>query len=279
MKKRDPMTETRLIDLADGTSLSVRLDGPEGAPWLLFSNSVLTDLTVWDAQAESLKDRFRILRYDQRGHGQSGVTEGVMDFHRYGADVIALMDALGIARCSFVGLSMGVPTGLAAYAAAPDRFDRFVAVDGVSRSAPGREAFWGERRDTARAAGMAEIARQTAPRWMPGLDESAPRMERLRAMIAATPVEGFAAATHALASYDLSGTVAAFACPFLGITGEKDGAMPEAVRSQFAAVPGATFADIPDAGHLPNFQAPEAVNSALARFLDATAHPKPKETR
>lgn len=273
------MSDAHAMTLADGTSLSVRIDGSEGAPWLVFSNSVLTDLSVWEAQAEALKDRFRILRYDQRGHGRSGVTEGAMDFHRYGADVIALMDALGIDRCSFVGLSMGVPTGLAAVAAAPERFDRFVAVDGVSRSAPGREAFWGERRDTARATGMAEIARQTAPRWMPGLDEAAPQMERLRQMIAATPVEGFAAATHALASYDLSGVVATLACPFLGITGEKDGAMPEAVRAQFAAVPGAHFVDIPGAGHLPNFQDPKAFNTALARFLDATTTHSPKETR
>lgn len=273
------MSDLRSMTLADGTSLSARIDGPDGAPWLVFSNSVLTDLSVWDAQAEALKDRFRILRYDQRGHGRSGVTEGAMDFHRYGADVIALMDTLGIARCSFVGLSMGVPTGLAACAAAPDRFERFVAVDGVSRSAPGREAFWSERRNTARAEGMAEIARQTAPRWMPGLDEAAPQMDRLRQMIAGTPVEGFAAATHALARYDLSGAVAGLACPFLGITGEKDGAMPETVRAQFAAVPGATFVDIPGAGHLPNFQAPEAFNTALARFLDATTTATPKETR
>lgn len=273
------MTDTHTIALADGASLSVLLDGPEGAPWLLFSNSVLTDLSVWDAQVEALMDRFRILRYDQRGHGRSGVTEGAMDFHRYGADVIALMDALGIERCSFVGLSMGVPTGLAAYAAAPDRFERFIAVDGVSRAAPGREAFWRERRDTARADGMAEIARQTAPRWMPGLDETAPQIERLRYMIAATPVEGFAAATHALTSYDLSEVVDDLACPFLGITGEKDGTMPEAVRNQFGTVPGARFADIPGAGHLPNLQAPEAFNTTLASFLEATATSQPKEIR
>ncbi|MBS8225508.1 alpha/beta fold hydrolase [Vannielia litorea] len=273
------MSDARRLTLPDGTALNIRTEGPEGAPWLVFSNSVLTDLSVWDGQASALSDRYRVVRYDQRGHGASDVTGGAMDFTRYGADVVALLDALGIARCTFIGLSMGVPTGLAAFAAAPDRFERFVAVDGVSRSAPGREAFWGERRDTARKKGMEEIATSTAPRWMPGMAEDAPALARLTRMIAATPVEGFAAATHALASYDHSQVVPTLAVPFLGITGEKDGAMPEAVAAQFGSVPGATFTNIPGAGHLPNFQAPDAFNTALTAFLEATAQDNTKETR
>lgn len=279
MTREEPVRETRTITLPDGTSLKARIDGPEGARCLLFSNSVLTDLSVWDAQAEAFSGDYRVIRYDQRGHGGSDITEGALDFTRYGADVVALLDALGIARCTFVGLSMGVPTGLAAYAAAPDRFDRFVAVDGVSRSAPGREAFWAERRDTARAKGMRVIAEGTAPRWMPGTAEDAPEFVRLIEMVAATPVEGFAAATHALASYDHSDAVPSLALPFLGITGEADGAMPEAMRQQFGNVPGARFADIPGAGHLPNFQAPDAFNSALTAFLQTSAPNSTKETK
>ena len=273
------MSDARRITMPDGTALNVRTEGPEDAPCLLFSNSVLTDLTVWDAQAEALSGHYRVVRYDQRGHGASDVTAGPMDFGRYGADVVALLDALGIARCTFIGLSMGVPTGLAAFAAAPNRFERFVAVDGVSRSAPGREAFWSERRDTAREKGMQEIAESTAPRWMPGTTPDAPERVRLIKMVAATPTEGFAAATHALASYDLSDVVPTLALPFVGITGEKDGAMPEAVRTQFGSVPTARFAEIPGAGHLPNFQAPDAFNAALTAFLEASAQYPTKETR
>lgn len=273
------MSETRIIPLPDGGQLNARMEGPEGAPCLVFSNSVLTDLSVWDAQAGVLGDRYRVLRYDQRGHGGSSVSGGAMDFTRYGADVLAILDAFGIARCTFVGLSMGVPTGLAALAAAHDRFERFVAVDGVSRSAPGREAFWSERRDTARAEGMDVIAAQTAPRWLPGLPEDAPRVRRLREMIEATSVEGFAAATHALGRYDQSDALRRLACPVLGIAGENDGAMPDAMRSQFGAVAGARMSVIPGAGHLPNFHVPEAFNAALSAFLEATA-PDPKmETR
>lgn len=261
----------RTIPLPDGSHLNARVDGPDGSPAVVFSNSVLTDLSVWDAQAEALSGEYRVIRYDQRGHGASDVSEGAMAFTGYGADLLALLDALKVERCTFVGLSMGVPTGLAALTAAPKRFERFVAVDGVSRSAPGREAFWQERRDTARAQGMGEIAESTAPRWMPDTASDAPALTRLKEMVAATPVEGFAAATHALGAYDHSDAVALLTMPFLGVTGEKDGAMPEAVRKQFATVPGAQFTDIPGAGHLPNWQAPDAFNTALLAFLTATA--------
>jgi len=264
------MTDTRTINLPSGGTLNVSVDGPKGAPWLVFSNSVMTDLSIWDAQVEALKETYRVLRYDQRGHGASSLPEGPMDFTGYGADVIALLDALEVTRCTFIGLSMGVPAGLAAFTAASDRFERFIAVDGVSRSAPGREVFWEERRNTARANGMDAIAEGTASRWMPGAHEDAPETARLKAMIAATPVEGFAAATYALANYDHSAVVPMLDCPFLAITGEKDGAMPDAMRKQFGAVPGGQFVNIPGVGHLPNLQTPEAFNSALIAFLDAT---------
>ncbi|WP_289151919.1 alpha/beta fold hydrolase [uncultured Salipiger sp.] len=267
------------IPLPDGGTLHARIEGPDGAPWVVFSNSVMTDLTVWDAQAAALCGDYRVLRYDQRGHGQSSVFEGPMDFDGYGADLLALLSACGVRDCVFVGLSMGAPTGLAAFAARPDLFAGFVVADGVSKSAPGREAFWTERRDTARAEGMDRIARETAARWMPGVAPEDPRAMALVTMIAATPVEGFAAATHALQSYDQSAALAGLTVPFLGIAGEKDGAMPEAIRTQFGTLPRASFAEIPGAGHVPNFQTPDAFTTALRTFLDVHAPAKTKETR
>ncbi|WP_126975936.1 alpha/beta fold hydrolase [Frigidibacter oleivorans] len=266
------MSATRHIALPDGTALNIRIDGAEGAPWVVLSNSVMTDLTVWDDTAAALAPRFRVLRYDQRGHGQSDVTAGPLAFADYGADLSALMDTLGIARAVLVGLSMGVPSCLAAHALRPDRTAAFVAVDGVARSAPGREAFWTERRETARAGGMAAIAAGTAERWLPGTAADSPLRRRLEAMIAATPVEGFAAATHALAAYDLSAVLPSLAGrPVLGIAGAEDGAIPAAVAAQFGALPGARTATIAGAGHLPNFQAPAAFADALTGFLDQAA--------
>lgn len=263
------------VSLTDGISLNARAEGPEGAPWVVFSNSVLTDLSVWDAQAQALSGRYRVLRYDQRGHGASGATEGAMDFTRYGADLLAVLDAAGVDRCTVAGLSMGCPTALAALAAAPDRFTGFVAVDGVMRSAPGREAFWTELRETAQRDGMDAIATSTVSRWLPGEAEDSAIRTRLHAMIAATSPTGFYAATYALSSYDQA---IYLHCPVLGITGADDGAMPDAVARQFGQFPGAHITTIPDAGHLPNFQKPDAFNTVLLAFLDGKANQNTKET-
>lgn len=272
------MSRAILVPLPDGITLNAREDGPEHGPWVVLSNSVLTDLSVWDAQLAALVGGYRVLRYDQRGHGASDAPHGPMDFVRYGADLLAVMDAAGVARCTVVGLSMGCPTALAATAAAPDRFTAFVAVDGVAGSAAGREAFWTAQRETALAQGMDAIAASIVPRWLPGLSEDAPDSNRLRRMIAGTTADGFAAATHALAAYDQSAAAKALTCPVLAIAGEKDGAMPDAMTRHFGALPDAQIATIPDAGHLPNFQNPDAFNRVLMAFLEGKAFQTTKET-
>ncbi|MGO4852217.1 alpha/beta fold hydrolase [Phaeovulum sp. W22_SRMD_FR3] len=271
------MSRALSVTTQDGTRLNARIDGPEAAPWVVFSNSVLTDLSVWDDQIAALTDRYRILRYDQRGHGASEVTARPLDFTVYGGDLIAVMDAAGAARATLVGLSMGCPTALAAAAAAPSRITAFVAVDGVVKSAAGREAFWAAQRESARTQGMQSLATATTTRWLPGVDNADPRAQRLSRMIAATPVEGFAAATHALAAYDQSPAVP-LTCPVLAIAGENDGAMPGTMRGQFGAFPDARIAIIPGAGHLPNLQNPDAFNTTLVGFLDANAFANDKET-
>ncbi len=270
------MNDLHTISLSDSTKLHFQIDGPVGAPWVVFSNSVMTDLSVWDDQMPALTERYRVLRYNQRGHGRSDTPKGAMTFTNYGADLVAVMDAAGVDRAALIGLSMGCPTALAAIDLAPQRITAFIAVDGVAKSAPGREAFWAERRDTAQAQGMGVIAQQTAARWLPGIPDDAPSAIRLRQMIGATSVEGFAAATHALASYDHSDT--SLLCPVLAIAGEEDGAMPDAMQRQFGNFPDAHFAVIPKAGHLPNLQCPDAFNTVLVAFLNDHVFPSDKET-
>ncbi len=268
MSEGGAVSDAIKVALADGGHLNARFHaGPSGAPTLVLSNSVMTDLGVWDSQIADLTRVVSVLRYDQRGHGQSSITSGPMTFDDYGSDVLALMDAFDESRCIFLGLSMGVPTGLAAFGQASDRFQAFVAVDGVAKSAPGREAFWSERRDTARDKGMAHIAPGTAQRWLPGETATSQVVEKLSAMVAATPVEGFAAATFALQDYDYTDVVTDMALPFLAITGAEDGAMPDAMQRQFGGIQGARFELIESAGHVPNFQRPELFNNALLPFL------------
>lgn len=264
------MTHSNSLLLPDGGRLNFRIDGAEGAPWVVMSNSLLTDLSIWDAQIAPLTKRFRVLRYDQRGHGGSSLPKGPMSFADYGNDLNLLLEDQAIKRCIFVGLSMGVPTGLAALAKAPERFAAFVAVDGVAKSAPGREVFWAERRETARNKGMVEIAKTTVPRWLPGATDA--MIASLQDMVTRTPVEGFVVATSALASYDHVEGLQHLNGPFLGISGAEDGAMPDAVRRQFGDLNDARFADIPRAGHLPNFQRSDAFNDVLMTFLSDNSH-------
>lgn len=259
------MTRGENISLPDGGHLHFRVDGPESAPWIVMSNSVLTDLSIWDRQIEPLASQFRVLRYDQRGHGGSSLPNGPMTFIEYGKDLQTLLNTQGVRKCIFVGLSMGVPTGLATLATDPKRFAAFVAVDGVAKSAPGRETFWAERRETARSKGMVEIARSTVPRWLAG--EDGQPAASLKDIVARTHVSGFAAATNALSSYDLTGALQLLNCPFLGIAGSEDGAMPEAMQRQFSDLENASFVEIPAAAHIPNYQRPDAFNEALAAFI------------
>lgn len=264
------MNRSISIDLPDNGHLHVQIDGPQDAPWIVLSNSVLTDLNVWNKQRDALSGQYRILTYDQRGHGLSSTSSDPMNFDKFGEDLLRILDACHVDQCSFVGLSMGVPTGLAAYANSPERFARFVAVDGIAKSGKGREEFWLERRTFAQEKGMATLAKDTVSRWMASAPAGSAMSESLEKMIAKTPVKGFVAATFALQDYDYSTVLASITCPFLSLTGSEDGAMPEGMRTQFNNVLNRQFAVIENAGHLPNFQQPAAFNSVLSNFLETS---------
>src|SRR5438094_351681 len=121
---------------ANGISINYQIDGPEGAPWLILSNSLLTSLAMWDDQAAELSKSFRVLRYDQRGHGGTEATDGKYSFDTLTADVIALMDALSIPRAHFAGISMGGMTALFLAQRHAERFDRIIACDCRPASTP-----------------------------------------------------------------------------------------------------------------------------------------------
>ena len=119
---------------ANGISFNYKIDGREDAPWLILSNSLATDLHMWDEQANQLKGSFRILRYDQRGHGLTEAPAGRYTFELLMADVVALMDALKIARAHWCGISMGGATGMGLAQRHADRFGRFVICDTPGQS-------------------------------------------------------------------------------------------------------------------------------------------------
>src|SRR6202047_4443995 len=147
---------------ANGISFNTQIDGPEGAPWLVLSNSLMTNLTMWDEQVAELKKSFPTLRSDQRGHGGTPATEGPYSFDLLVADVVALLDALSIKRAHFAGLSMGGMTALFLAQRHPQRFDRIIACDCGPASTPASAQPWQERIEIAARDGMGGLASPTS---------------------------------------------------------------------------------------------------------------------
>jgi 3-oxoadipate enol-lactonase len=149
---------------ANGITFHCRIDGPADAPWLVFSNSLATDLSMWDPQADHFSRSYRVLRYDQRGHGRTEAPAGRYSFAALLADALAVMDALSIATAHFCGLSMGGATamGLAQQAAA--RLDRVIVCDSPCASTPASAKQWDERIVVAQKQGMAALVEPTVSR-------------------------------------------------------------------------------------------------------------------
>jgi 3-oxoadipate enol-lactonase len=255
---------------ANGIGINVQIDGREGAPWLIFSNSLVTNLAMWDDQAAALVGSFRVLRYDQRGHGGTEVTAGKYSFDLLAADVIGLMDALSIKRANFTGLSMGGITALLLAQRHPDRFERIVACDCPPASTPASAQQWSERIALAADKGMGVLADATVARWYPPefVATKSPVLAKVRGMIASTPFDGFAGCAAALSNYDLRPGLAGIRTPTLLITGTKDAAAP-GVRQIKEAMPGAGFIEIEGAGHICNTEQPERFTGAIRAFLGA----------
>jgi 3-oxoadipate enol-lactonase len=257
---------------ANGISIRYEIDGREGAPWVVFSNSLATDVSMWDPQVEALKGDFRILRYDQRGHGGTEAPGGRYTFDVLIADAIGLIDALKIERPHWVGLSMGGATGLGIAERYPDRLDRVVICDTGCASTPASAKQWEERIAIVERDGMAALVEPTVKRWHPpkAFAENAPQVDKVRAMVRATPANGFIGCAAALADHDFRSSVATVTRPVLFLVGAEDGINPPAVRELHAALPGSEFIELPAAGHISNLDQPEAFTRAIKDFLRAT---------
>lgn len=252
--------------IIDGIAIRYRLDGAAGKPWMVFSNSLMTDMSIWDHQVETLGAYYQILRYDQRGHGSSGIPTEIPSFNRLARDVEALLDHCGIARCTFIGLSMGVPTGLALWQHAPVRIERLVLADGQAKTAPTGAAMWQERIDFAQTHGMSAFADTVIPRWFSAASVERGLAEPVRQGIANTPVAGFAAMAGALQSFDLSDVLGTITVPTLLLVGENDGQAPVVMEQMHRDVLGSRFNIISGAGHIPNWERPGAFNRVLMEF-------------
>jgi 3-oxoadipate enol-lactonase len=260
---------------ANGITFNYQIDGPEGAageaPWLVFSNSLATTVAMWDDQARELGRSYRVLRYDQRGHGKTEAPAGRYPFDLLLADAIALMDALAIRKAHFAGLSMGAATALGLAEKHPDRLDRVIVCDAACQSTPTSSQQWEERIVAAQKEGMEALVEPTVARWFPPevLAAKPAHVDKVRAMIRTTPVNGFIGCAAALADHNYAAAVASVTRPVLFIAGEKDGVTPAAMRKLNAALPGSRYVEIVGAGHISNMDQPQAFTRAVADFLKA----------
>jgi 3-oxoadipate enol-lactonase len=252
---------------ANGITFNYQIDGAQDAPWLIFSNSLATNLLMWDEQARALSGPFRVLRYDQRGHGKTDAPEGPYPFAVLLADAI-VMDALEIRRANFCGLSLGGATALGLAEQYPDRIDRVIVCDAPCASTPTSTKQWEERIVMAKGGGMAAMAEPTLQRWFPPDVYAAnpPGVVKVREMVLSTPLNGFIGCCAALGNHNFRSAVASVSCPVLFLIGEKD-PPNAAMREMHKELNGSKFVEIAGAGHISNIEQPEAFTQAVEKFL------------
>jgi 3-oxoadipate enol-lactonase len=244
------------------------LDGPASAPVLVFSNSLGSNLSMWDAQATALAKNFRILRYDTRGHGQSSTTPGPYTIEQLAQDVLTLLDHLQFDRVHFCGLSKGGMIGMWLGANASTRLRKLVLCNTGAQL--GSIDFWNARASSAENSGMSSISRSVADRWLsPDFRAAHPETyESLLKMIEATDPPGYAANCAAIRDFDFRHNLSSILVPTFVIAGAHDAAATPA-QGQFLAakIPSArSYSELP-AAHLSNIECADRFTSELQAFL------------
>jgi 3-oxoadipate enol-lactonase len=252
---------------ADGAALNVSVEGRSDAFPLMFSNSLGTDLHMWDEQAKALAKHFRVIRYDQRGHGKSSAPEGPYSIDRLARDVLAILNALDLPRVHFCGLSMGGMTGMWLARYAPDRFERLVLANTAPKSQTPDS--WNMRIRTVMTKGMEAIADTVLNIWFTKeFRERDPKtVATMRATLVGTNPQGYVRCCAAIRDMDQRWPIADIRLPTLIIGGKGDNATPFK-ESEFMAsrIAGAELAPL-SAGHISNVEQSAPFTAALEKCL------------
>ena len=245
-------------------------DGPPDAPVLVFANSLGTTLRMWDPQVSALHDRFRIVRYDHRGHGDSPVPPGPYSIADIGADLLSLLDRLDVRRGDLCGLSLGGMAAMWLAAEAPQRVGRLALLS--TSAALGPPAYWAERAAAVSARGMAAISESVLARWFtpPFARQEPTTIDEMRERLEKTPTLGYAACCAAIEHLDLVDRLPDIKAETLVIAGASDAATPPHHAERIAAsIAGARLVVLDEAAHMLNIERVAAVNALLADFLGA----------
>ena len=254
----------------NGIEMHYEIQGKEGAPWLVLSHSLACSGRMWDPQLEAFKERYCILNYDMRGHGQSEAPKGPYTLDMLADDVLALMDSLKIKRAIYCGLSIGGMIGQTLALRPNPPFERMVLADTTHTQPPEALKQWEERIRIAESQGMAALVDSTMERWFTPAFRSSPAAQKIAALVRATPVPGYVGCGRAIMGLNTTARLKDIRLPVLAITGESDGAAA-GTRHIGETVPGAKFVSIPNASHIANIEQPEAFTRALRDFLSSPA--------
>ncbi len=243
-------------------------EGQAGSPAVVLSGSLGSTFDMWDPQMAALAERFRVIRYDHRGHGGSPVPPGPYDIEDLAGDLVALLDRLGVERAHVCGASMGGLVAMWLAAHEPARIDRTVLICTTPWFGPPDP--WLERAETVRAKGTDAVADAVVARWFtPEFARAEPAtIRRMRDMIAATPPEGYAACCEAVGTTDLRPDLGAIGVPPLVIAGAQDPAVPnERVRLLADGISGVRVEVLDPAAHLANVEQAGRVTDLIIEYL------------
>jgi 3-oxoadipate enol-lactonase len=252
---------------ADGCNIHVEVEGPERAPVLMLSNSLGTNLHMWDEQVAPFTRHFRLIRYDRRGHGKSDAPQGPYSMERLGRDVLAILDHLGIGKINWCGLSMGGMVGMWLGAQAPQRIDKLILSNTTAYFAD--KAMWDGRIKMVRDKGLSAIVDANMERWFTkAFRERSPQaVARIREMFLATNVDGYIACGEAIRAMDHRPLLSKINAPTLVIAGRYDPATTlEAGEFIAQHMPNAKLAVL-DTAHIANMEQPKEYADTVLGFL------------
>ena len=253
----------------NGIEINYTIEGQ--GPWVVMSHSLACDRSMWDEQARMLTARYRVLRFDTRGHGGSDAPAGAYTLDMLSDDLLGLLDALSVEAPHFVGLSMGGMIGMTFALKHPKRLRSLVLCDTSSRIPPEAGPIWEGRIKVAAEQGMEPLVEPTLQRWVTESFYKAnkPMMARVGQMIRNTRPTGYIGCCKAIPKINLTDRLGAVTCPVQIIVGDQDVGTPVAMSQAIHdAIPGSELVVIPSASHLSNLEQPAAFDKALAGFLD-----------
>jgi 3-oxoadipate enol-lactonase len=255
---------------ANGIQINYEFSGKKNAPVVMLSHSLGSSLVMWDPQMDALKPHFQVLRYDIRGHGRSEAPVEPYTLELLGDDAIGLMDALGIDRVHWIGLSMGGMIGQSIALNHRNRLKSLALCDTAAVIAAEAQLIWQERIDTARKKGMESQVQATMERWFtpPFLSLDSLRLALIRNQFLATPVQGYIGCSEAIRKLNYLDRLVEIRIPTLIMVGEDDPATPVAAsEAMHKRIPKSKLVVIPSVRHFSNVEQSEVFSANLLTFL------------